>query len=71
MVRKTMFTNTERKTMFTNISPCLDLHCPQSNSDILSTILNSDNKFVIYEFGKFLKYAFNKRKTESKESVKV
>ena len=63
--------NTERKTMFTNISPCLDLHCPQSNSDILSTILNSDNKFVIYEFGKFLKYAFNKRKTESKESVKV
>ena len=57
--------NTERNTLFSRISTCIDLHCHQSHSELLANILNSDDKSVIYEFGKFLIVAFNKRKSEN------
>ena len=56
----------ERKILITKIAPFIDPHCPHTLIDVLSIILNSDKEFVLYEFGKFLKTAFNKRKTESK-----
>ena len=57
--------NPERNILFTKIAPFIDPHIPHSVTDVLSHILNSDDKFVINEFGKFLKIAFSKRKKQN------
>ena len=57
--------NPERNILFTKIAPFIDPHTPHSVTDILLHILNSDDKFVINEFGKFLKIAFSKRKKQN------
>ena len=44
-----------------------DFSKEQAAFDVLSVILNSDDKFVIYELGKFLKIAFNRRSVNKNE----
>ena len=56
----------ERKLLISRIAPFIDPHRPHTLIEVLSNILNSDNEFVLYEFGKFLKNSFNKRKSENK-----
>ena len=56
----------ERKLLISRIAPFIDPHCPHTLLDVLSIILNSDNEFVLYEFGKFLKISFSKRSADNK-----
>ena len=53
--------NAERTVLFSNISTLIDLRCPAS--ELLPNILNSEDKTVTHEFGKFLNIAFMKRKS--------
>ena len=56
--------NSERKTLITKLAPFIDLYKPHTLNEVLSIILNSNDKYVLYEFGKFLKISFNKRHLE-------
>ena len=56
----------ERDILIRKTAPFIDSHKPHSINDVLSLLLNSDDKFILHEFGKFLKIAFNKRYLERK-----
>ena len=57
--------NLERKNFLTKINSYVPTSNPSTPVEIISLILNSNNKKVIFELGKFLKTAFSKRKLET------
>ena len=59
--------NTERKNLFAKINPHISASSSSTPNETLNSILNSENKKVILEIGKFLKTAFRKRKLENSE----
>ena len=57
----------ERRNFFAIISSHIQLETSSTSTpiELLNLIINSDNKKVLFELGRFLKIAFNKRKSEN------
>ena len=63
--------NLERGIFLTNIKPRILIPNSSTPIEYLCHIISSDDKKILYEFGKFLKIAFTKRKLENLSRVNV